>query len=269
MMVVGVGVGGVLVAGSEGIGEASLLRAALAAAAVGTAANVHNDLQDLAIDRVNRPDRPLPAGELTPAAARVLAATLAVLGAGLAVTVSALHAALALGSLLLLAVYNVRLKRTPLWGNLAVAAVLGLALPFGGLAVGSWTGPLLIGALFAFGTTLAREAAKDLEDVRGDAADGARTAAVVLGARPVARLAAAVALAMVLLLPAAPGAGLPPSFLVLALPPAAALLAAAWAVLGVPDAADPAVQRARAARASAALKAAMALGLVALAVAAW
>ena len=45
--------------------------AATSAAAIAAAGNVYNDLRDLDTDRINRPDRPLPAGRIP---ARVAAA---------------------------------------------------------------------------------------------------------------------------------------------------------------------------------------------------
>jgi len=268
LMAVGVAVGGVLSAGAAlaGASAGPLALAALSATAIGAGANAHNDIQDVEIDRVNRPDRPLPSGALSVSAARSAWAALSALGVGLAALVSPLHLAIAAVSVGLLAAYNADLKRRPLVGNLAVTAVIALALPFGALAVGGVTGPVLLGAAFAAGSTLAREIAKDLEDAAGDAMGGARTLAV--RAPGVATgLAAAAALATVAALPLAHAAGLAPAFLLLALPAATLLLAATWAVLGLGARGEAAA--AQAGRASGLLKGAMATGLVALAVAAW
>src|SRR4051812_44022196 len=41
----------------------------LAMALLAAAGNMHNDVVDLPIDRINRPDRPLPSGRIAPGAA--------------------------------------------------------------------------------------------------------------------------------------------------------------------------------------------------------
>jgi len=52
--------------------------------AITAAGNVFNDLCDLEIDRINRPDRPLPSGKVSPRAAGALAAALFAAGLVLA-----------------------------------------------------------------------------------------------------------------------------------------------------------------------------------------
>jgi geranylgeranylglycerol-phosphate geranylgeranyltransferase len=57
-----------------GWGSASAIAlAALAAIALTATANAWNDLADIEIDRVAHPERPLPSGALTPAAAEQIA----------------------------------------------------------------------------------------------------------------------------------------------------------------------------------------------------
>jgi geranylgeranylglycerol-phosphate geranylgeranyltransferase len=183
LLVVGVGVGGLLAGGSEvlqGDGGRRLLLAAASAALVGGAANSLNDVFDLPIDRLNRPGRPLPMGLVTPGAARLLWGLGSLGGLLLAVRLSAAHVVMAAGAVLLLVCYNALLKRLPLVGNVAVALLLGLALLYGGWAVGA-PAASLVGAAFAFLTTLAREVVKDLEDAPGDALLGARTLPVRYG----------------------------------------------------------------------------------------
>lgn len=266
LMLIGALIGGVLVAGGAALGSGALWTATLAAALIGGAANAINDLYDLAIDRVNRPDRPLPSGLVTPRVAWITWGVLSAVALVLAATVSVVHLGIAAASVALLFAYSARLKRVPLAGTLAVTAVLALALPFGGLAVwsGEALGPLLFGATFAAGTTFARELVKDIEDVAGDAADGAETLALRLGTRPTARLAAAMTLLLVLGIPAGAFVGLPSLFLIAVLPAAALLLAAAWTALGLRNDAE-----AEAGRASTRLKGAMLAGLIALAISMW
>ncbi|MEL6610872.1 MAG: geranylgeranylglycerol-phosphate geranylgeranyltransferase [Bacteroidota bacterium] len=263
LFLAGVALGGVLGAGAEAFEGASgraLVWAMASAACLGGAANAINDVYDLAIDRVNRPGRPLPSGAVSVRSATAVALTLAVLSVVLAAGVSRTHVLLAASTGGLLWLYSASLKRLPVVGNLAVSMVLGLALVYGGLAVGL-SDAVLVGAAFAFLTTWAREGAKDLEDVVGDAADGAQTLPLVTSPRTAAWVCLAVLAATLAVLPVPafiPALGLP--FLAFGLPAAGLLLAAAWHLLA-PDPTTTAGQ------ASALLKAAMVAGVVALALA--
>lgn len=263
MFFAGVALGGVLVAGPAAFSEGDRLALAMVSAAcIGAGANALNDVFDLEIDRVNRPDRPLPSGAVSVGAARMLWAGNSALGVGFGALLSMQHLGIAVFAVLLLYGYSAYLKRTPLAGNLAVAFVLGLALLYGGLAVAPMgRGVLLLGAGFAFGSTLAREVAKDIEDAVGDAAEGARTLPLAAGPRVAVGVAVGVVGATLAAFPLALSAGLGTDFFALGLPAAGLLLAAAWALLG---ASREALER-RAGTASTLLKAAMLAGILALA----
>lgn len=247
----------------EAPASANLLLAMVSGALVGAASNACNDLVDVEIDRHNRPDRPVASGAVSPEAARVIWIALSVVGVVLGGLVSLGVGAVALGSALLLWLYNVRLKRTPGWGNIVVAVVIALALVYGALAVGAVTSTVAVGVGMTFLITLAREIVKDVEDVDGDAAEGARTLAVTRGAWWTSRIALAlIGLTMVLLpLPSFTLVGR--SFLAYGLVCGGCLLAAAWALA----AADRTVLRPAASSARGWLKGAMATGVLALALA--
>ena len=262
LFLVGVALGGVLAGGMGAFAPPNAARLALAclsAALIGAGANAINDVYDLAIDQTNRPDRPIPSGAVTPGAGRAFWGVTTLAGIGLGALVSPVHLGLAAASAALLWAYSAWLKRLPFVGNLAIALVLALALFYGGLVVGGWWGAA-IGAAFAFGTTLAREVVKDVEDVVGDRLGGARTLATTAGPRAASRLALAVIALTVAALPA-PLPVLGGSFLFWSLPAAGALLVAAWALLRAPREALPGA----AGRSSAWLKTAMVAGIVALA----
>ena len=135
MIMVGVALGGVL---SDGLGAlqgsngARLLQAALSAALIAAAANCLNDALDLEIDRVNRPERPLPSGLVAVGTAKLLWGLGAGAGIILAISLSLTHVALALAVVGLTVIYNAYLKRTMLLGNVVVALVIGLTLLYGG-----------------------------------------------------------------------------------------------------------------------------------------
>ena len=261
MAVVGVGLGGYLAAGPNvfaGPNARALALAALSATAVGAGANALNDRLDLVPDRVNRPDRPLPSGRATPAQAVGLWIVLSGAAVALAARVSPWHATVALASVAVLAVYSRWLKGTPLVGNAVVASVVAFALVFGGKAVGGGAAALL-GAAFAFAVNGIREMVKDVEDEAGDRAAGLMTAPVRWGVRPVTRLARALAVAVLVVLPLPVLLGwMRPPFLLPALAAGAALASAASALhpSGAPESPS---------RASARLKAAMLFGMLALA----
>ena len=169
----------------------------LAMASLAAAGNAHNDLLDLAADRVNRPDRPLPSGRLSPRTAAWTAGLLYLAAFAAAFSLGRPQGNLALGMGILLALYNLRLKALPLVGNLAVSLLCALAVYFPeapGLPAHT-----AVPALFAFLTTTAREIAKDAEDMPGDAAVGWRTFPLVFGI-PATRGAVAAALVATLLL---------------------------------------------------------------------
>ena len=266
LSLVGIAVGGILGVGGEALSSPALERLALAMASgalVGAASNAHNDAVDVEIDRRNRPDRPVASGAVSPELATSIWAVLSGLGVGLGAVVSLGVGAVALGSVALLWLYSTRLKGTPLWGNLAVAFVIALALVYGALTVGPVTPTVLVGAGMTFLITLAREIVKDVEDVEGDSAEGARTLAVVRGPWWSSRVALGLVGLTLVLLPVPSFTLVGRSFLAYVLACAACLLAAAWS-LGV---ASPSSVPRASASARAWLKGAMAAGVIALALA--
>jgi len=166
------------------------LCAAASASLILASGDVHNDIVDLAADRVNVPGRPIPSGAVGRKAAGLLAATLA--GAGLCFSIPLGPGGIVIAgvAVILLALYNIRLKGIPLAGNLTVAVLGGLAFFYGGLASGALD-KAWIPALFALLFHLGREIIKDAADVRGDRAAGLRTLATEYGAAAAGRWAAA------------------------------------------------------------------------------
>jgi len=159
---------------------------------VTAAGNVINDYFDIAIDRVNRPDRPIPSGQVTPGAARAWAAILFLSGIIACIPTSALCIAIAIFNAGLLVAYAARLKRTPLFGNIAVSYLSGSMFLFGGALAGiDGILRVLPFAVMTFFAMLARELVKDAEDVDGDRASGASTVPIRYGIRETAFFALA------------------------------------------------------------------------------
>lgn len=162
-------------------------QAAAAMWAVTTFGYVTNDLHDIPVDRVNKPDRPLPSGRVRQGSARLAAMALAVIAIAVASRFDALAVGAAVAVLGALLLYNWVLKGAVLVGNALVAALSGLALGVGSYAAGQrslpWP-PALLVCLFI----LAREILKTIEDVEGDRRAGLRTLATAWGPPRAARV---------------------------------------------------------------------------------
>ena len=146
------------------------------------AGNVINDYFDVEIDRVNRPDRPIPSGQVILPAARAYALVLFVTGIFVCFFTNELCIAIAVFNSLLLIAYAARLKRTPLFGNITVSFLAASMFLFGG-ALNGLPGlfHVLPFAVMTFFAMLARELVKDGEDVEGDKASGAVTIPIRYG----------------------------------------------------------------------------------------
>jgi geranylgeranylglycerol-phosphate geranylgeranyltransferase len=165
-----------------------LVLACLSAALIAAGGYVVNDLFDLEIDRINRPGRPLPRGDLSLRQAGVWAITL--LGAGplLAWTLGRATGLTATGVAVGLVLYAAYLKRTAFVGHVLVAVMSGTAFAYGGM-VGPRTDTSLVPAILAGAFHLGREMFKAAADWLGDRRGGLRTMAVRWGVKKTCRLA--------------------------------------------------------------------------------
>jgi len=145
------------------------------------AANAFNDYCDYEIDLINRPNRPLSRGMITSFQALSFAVILFAIGSVTAFQLPFYAMLTAVGiAMPLIIIYSLRLKGTPLLGNITVAVILGLTFVFCGLAFNK-LGPMVIPAILAFGLTLVRELIKDIADVEGDNSAGLKTLPLVIG----------------------------------------------------------------------------------------
>jgi len=174
--------------------------AGLAALVTGTG-NILNDCFDLAVDRINKPGRPLPSGRITPRGAIAWYMMLSVLVTTAAATLLARDVgALIIAWQLALAIYARWCKRWLVVGNLVVAAVSASAFLAGSLLAHNPGAALIPGAM-AFLFVVCREIVKGAEDVEGDRQGGVRTLAVVLGAGKAGTVAAVLMLVLAALIP--------------------------------------------------------------------
>jgi len=145
------------------------------------AANAFNDYCDYEIDLINRPNRPLSRGMITSFQALSFAVILFAIGSVTAFQLPFYARLTAVGvAMPLIIIYSMRLKGTPLLGNISVAMILGLTFVFCGLSFNK-LGPMIMPAILAFGLTLVRELIKDIADVEGDNSAGLKTLPLVIG----------------------------------------------------------------------------------------
>ncbi len=152
----------------------SALLASLAATLVTAGGNIINDIYDIEIDKINRPDRILPQGKITVKEAWNAYFLLNFAAVIFAAFVNYYAFIIVLLSCGVVYLYSARLKKIPLVGNLTVAFMTGLAFIYGAVSVGDWEDGI-IPAIFAFVINLIREVVKDIEDIKGDSAAGVIT----------------------------------------------------------------------------------------------
>ncbi|ASJ00529.1 geranylgeranylglycerol-phosphate geranylgeranyltransferase [Thermococcus gorgonarius] len=150
--------------------------------------NTINDYFDYEIDKINRPERPLPRGAMKRSTALWYSFLLFAVGLALSVFINLYAFLLALVAYAAMVLYAWKLKPMPLIGNLTVAALTGATPLYGAVGVGKigLAGTL---ALCAFLVNVAREIVKDIEDVEGDLEKGARTLPILIGKRKAAYIA--------------------------------------------------------------------------------
>ena len=175
--------------------------------------NALNDYMDIEIDRINRPDRPLPSGEISVVAARRGILSTAILSASFLIVAAYIsHSgeiglegwlpSLAIWMIALVLLFNYesssklsfRMKDSGLPGNLAISMSVGLVIIFGAASVSdpldqrAWS-VFIVGFLYNF----SREIVKDIEDMGGD--KGRDTYAMRVGEERASALAALVLIA--------------------------------------------------------------------------
>jgi 4-hydroxybenzoate polyprenyltransferase len=170
-----------------------LLLGTVAAGLLNAASNTLNQIYDLDLDRINKPDRPLCTGEVSNFAASVFFVATLVFALVLATVVSVLTGhwgtvALFAAAGVFSAAYSVpplRMKARGWWANITVAIPRGVLLKVAGWSLAqsvvsaeAWYIGLIFG-LFLVGAT----STKDFADVQGDAAYGVRSLPVEHGAK--------------------------------------------------------------------------------------
>jgi geranylgeranylglycerol-phosphate geranylgeranyltransferase (EC 2.5.1.42) len=167
------------------------------------AGNAINDYFDIDIDRINKPDRPIPSGKISLRTALYFSLALFAAGSIIATSINMICGAIAVVNSLLLIYYASTLKRTALLGNIAVGYLTGSTFLFGGAIFFEYGGIKGVFVLFVLATmaTIAREIVKDIEDIEGDREDGAQTLPIIIGPKKAAYIASLIGLVAVLASP--------------------------------------------------------------------
>ncbi len=151
-----------------------------------------NQLEDIAIDRINKPHLPLAAGEFSPKQGRWIVGIAGILALGLAAILGQWLLAMVSISLALGTAYSLppfRLKRFPFWAAFCIFTVrgvvvnLGLFLHFSQRLSGRFFLPLTVWllTLFIVVFTIAIAVFKDVPDMEGDKQYQIQTFTLILG----------------------------------------------------------------------------------------
>jgi geranylgeranylglycerol-phosphate geranylgeranyltransferase len=142
--------------------------------------NIVNDLYDVEIDRINNPQRPLPADRVEKRFVIVLAILLCIISFLISMSLGVILFLLVLCTLLMLFLYASYFKKT-VFSNFIIALISGASFILGGLVTKNYacTFPFL----FSFFIHVPREVIKDILDIQGDKTAGVVSLPMVLGVK--------------------------------------------------------------------------------------
>ena len=143
---------------------------------------VLNDYFDYELDRINRPDRPIPSGIVPRESALFFSSALFLIGSIILIfSGGALTVSIGIVAMLMLVVYNWKMKREGgIIGNVMVSSLTAMTFLYGGSLSGSLEMPLLFSAIAFFAMT-GREIVKDIEDALGDSAFNVKSLPITRG----------------------------------------------------------------------------------------
>jgi 4-hydroxybenzoate polyprenyltransferase len=174
----------------------AILSAAAAAATLNAASNALNQICDLENDRLNKPLRALPSGQLSRSEAILFTSSLYIISIALVAWINAQTLVIYLMAALATYLYSAppfRLKSHTFLSNFTIALIRGNLLKVAGwAAIGSVTNtlePWYIGSIFML-FLMGATSTKDFADIDGDRAAGCLTLPVRYGPTLTARLIA-------------------------------------------------------------------------------
>ncbi|MEM1581478.1 MAG: UbiA family prenyltransferase [Candidatus Bathyarchaeia archaeon] len=151
---------------------------------IALSAYIYNDITDLEIDRLNKPNRPLVKGEASEKEAKFLAAFLGLISLIFSLLINLEYFIFMLILSTLMFLYSlppIRLKNRFLIKNLTIAAGSFLTYIMGGAASNFISAPILLMGALGFISALGTSALVDIEDIKGDQTYSAKTLPVVWG----------------------------------------------------------------------------------------
>lgn len=164
----------------ESFSEIKILLAALSGALTAMAGNVINDYFDINIDKINKPQRVLPSGQISLKEAFTFYIILSVLALVVSSFININAFIIVFTAAVFLFFYSYQLKKISLVGNIIVSFLTGLAFIYGGIAVNNVVAAI-IPAVFALLINFIREIIKDMEDLEGDKQQGTETYPAIYG----------------------------------------------------------------------------------------
>jgi len=129
--------------------------------------NALNDYYDREVDLINHPDRPIPSGEIDSRKGLYFGLLLFLLASILSALINFYAFLITLIAIASMFLYESRLKKEGLAGNVTISFLVALIFIFGGAIYGEFC-KVLIFALMAGSANLGREIVKDIEDMQGD-----------------------------------------------------------------------------------------------------
>ncbi len=144
---------------------------------------VTNDIANMEEDRINRPGAPLVKGSVSVGEAWAAALLALVSGVAIALLLGPLPLSVYLAAITVGYMYNVKLKRVPLLGNISVAFTTSMVYVYGASVAGFARNMDVLVLLFAatFLANIGREVVKSVADYEGDLRAGIITVVHLLG----------------------------------------------------------------------------------------
>jgi len=147
-----------------------------------------NDIYDIEIDKINRPERPIPSGRISLKQAKILFILTYSIGIGLAIFHSVLFN-LGFSNIILAVffgfigwIYAKWGKKSGFPGNIIVGVSFSIGLIYGAVLNNSGIPPYIyFFFLTSFSLLISREIIKGCEDIEGDKKEGVKTLAIQLG----------------------------------------------------------------------------------------
>jgi geranylgeranylglycerol-phosphate geranylgeranyltransferase len=167
--------------GLESLQSPTVIRALGVVGLVIAAGFAFNDFQDEPVDRINKPGRAIPSGQIPRSAAIVLALLLTIAAIVLAWSLSPILLTMTIVNIMMSDGYSLFLKRTPIFGHLTIAYLNTTIILFGCMVIGAPTLVIWLVSLSGFFFTLAQETILAAEDHLGDRLTGLQTTAVYFG----------------------------------------------------------------------------------------